>query len=216
MASTSSSGPVIPERLLGPARRLGAGGAQALCWACTSDSFAGGIERSRHQLAALSAETGLPATSASFALAEAVRSLGAGMVDLLSPYPHPLTDVLRTFLATCGVRVRSAVALGCATGSDSHSLDLPAVVAAFTASRAGDSVPVLIPDSAVNTLDLVAELEASLGRPVVTANQATLWKGLRLLGRPAQVPGAGALLAGAVVLPGVVGRPARRMIKEGT
>jgi maleate cis-trans isomerase len=184
------------ERLLAPARRLAARGAEALCWACTSGSFAGGIEWSRHQLAALSVETGLPVTSASFALADAVRSLGAGVVDLLSPYPGPLTDILATFLAACGVRVRSAVALGCATGSDSHGLDLRAVVAASAASGAGDRVPVLIPDSAVNTLDLVAELEASLGRLVVTANQATLWKGLTLLGMPPAVPAAGRLLAG--------------------
>jgi maleate cis-trans isomerase len=57
-------------------------------------------------------------------------------------------------------------------------------------------VPLVIADSAVNTLDVVAELEADLGKPVVTANQATLWKGLRLLGRPPRVPRAGALLTG--------------------
>lgn len=58
-------------------------------------------------------------------------------------------------------------------------------------------MPLVIPDSAVNTLDLVGDLEAELGRPVVTANQATLWQGLTLLGAPAVVRAAGLLLAGA-------------------
>ena len=34
-----------PERLLAPARRLAGRGARALCWACTSGSFAGGVRR---------------------------------------------------------------------------------------------------------------------------------------------------------------------------
>jgi maleate cis-trans isomerase len=168
----------------------------ALCWACTSGSFVGGAGWARDQLAALTAETGLPATSASLALAEAVRALGVTEVDLLSPYPGPLTDVLRDFLAACGIGVRAVAALGCEAGSDSHRLDLRAAIAAFAPGLSGAAVPLVVPDSAVNTLEVVAELETDLGRPVVTANQATLWKGLRLLGRAPRVPGAGALLTG--------------------
>jgi maleate cis-trans isomerase len=183
-------------RLRRPAHRLAAAGAGVLCWACTSGSFVGGAAWSRDQLAALTAETGLPATSASLALAEAVRALRATEVDLLSPYPGPLTDVLRAFLSACGVGVRAVAALGCEAGADSHRLDLHAAVAGFAPRLGAPAVPLMIPDSAVNTLELVAQLESHLGRPVVTANQATLWQGLRLLGRPPRVPGAGALLAG--------------------
>ena len=185
-----------PQRLLRPARSLAARGARALCWACTSGSFAGGFRWAEAQIQRLTAETGLPMTSAAFALAEAVGSLGTGTVDLLSPYPAPLTETLCRFLADCGVRVRTALALECATGSDSHGLDLRTALAGFAASPTREGVPLLIPDSAVNTLDLVATLEAELGRPVVTANQATLWKGLALLGMPSAVPGAGLLLTG--------------------
>lgn len=183
-----------PERLLGPARRLAGRGARALCWACTSGSFAGGMRWAETQLERLASATGLPVTSAAFALVEAVRALGADTVDLLSPYPADLTDTLREFLALGGVRVRTASALNCVTGSDSHELDVRRSVAAFPGARAGGGIPLLIPDSAVNTLDLVASLESELRRPVVTANQATLWKGLTLLGKPTRVPRAGLLL----------------------
>jgi maleate isomerase len=186
-----------PARLLDPARRLAAAGAGALCWACTSGSFVGGADWARDQLAALTAATGRPATSASMALAAAVHALGAAEVDLLSPYPEALTGVLRAFLAARGVGVRAVAALGCAAGSDSHRLDLRAAVAGFASRLSRPAVPLMIPDAAVNTLEVVVELEAALARPVVTANQATLWQGLRLLGRPVPVPAAGALLAGA-------------------
>jgi maleate isomerase len=39
------------------------------------------------------------------------------------------------------------------------------------------------------TYDLIASVEAELGKPVVTANQATMWASLRRLGRPAVGPG---------------------------
>jgi maleate isomerase len=183
-------------RLRSPARRLAAAGAGVLCWACTSGSFVGGAAWARDQLAALTAETGLPATSASMALAEAVRALGAAEVDLLSPYPAPLTDVLRDFLSAYGIGVRAVAALGCEAGADSHKIDLGAAVTDFAPRLSSPAVPLVVPDSAVNTLELVARLESDLGRPVVTANQATLWQALRLLGRSTRVPAAGALLAG--------------------
>ena len=133
-------------RLRGPARRLAAAGAGALCWACTSGSFVGGAGWARDQLAALTAETGLPATSASLALAEAVRELGAAEVDLLSPYPGPLTETLRAFLAACGIGVRAVAALGCEAGSDSHRLDLRAAIAGFAPGLSGGvAVPLVFP-----------------------------------------------------------------------
>jgi maleate isomerase len=183
------------RRLLDPARRLVADGAAVLCWACTSGSFAGGVAWAREQVRRVAAETGRPATSASLALVAALGALRATVVDLLSPYPTTLTATLRTFLGDCGIAVRTAAALGCPTGSDSHRLDLREAVAQFASGRAPDSVPLVIPDSAVNTLDLVGDLEARLGRTVITANQATLWHALMLAGVPPAVPAAGRLLA---------------------
>ena len=53
----------------------------------------------------------------------------------------------------------------------------------------------VVPDTAVYSLDKVAAAEAALGRPVVTANQATVWQSLRLLGREHRLADAGTLFA---------------------
>jgi maleate cis-trans isomerase len=42
---------------------------------------------------------------------------------------------------------------------------------------------IVIPDTALPTVDRIARLEAIAGSPVVTANQVTLWAALRLAGR---------------------------------
>ena len=45
-----------------------------------------------------------------------------------------------------------------------------------------DAEAVLVPDTAMHTLAIVDKLEAAVGKPVLTANQVTVWKGLDLLG----------------------------------
>lgn len=180
--------------LAGPARRLAEAGCGALVWACTSGSFVGGLEWARRQMAQLADASGLPATSTSLALLAACARLGAATVDLLSPYPPAVTERLLAFLADGGVAVAQASSLGCADGRASHALDLKAAAGGMSS---GTSRPLLIPDTAIDSLDLVEPLEAGLARPVVTANQASLWHGLTLLGHTAPIAGAGRLLRSA-------------------
>lgn len=184
------------KRLLLPARRLVDAGCGAVAWVCTSGSFIGGAAWATSQVQALEAATGRPATSTSLALVEAVKSLGTEIVDVLSPYPEAVSVAFRTFFAECGIRVANVHSLGCPTGSDSHALDLRRQVADFGRAHPRSSHPLVIPDAAVNSLDLVTLLERDLGRPVLSANQATLWRGLSLLDLPRRVPNAGTLLAG--------------------
>ena len=42
---------------------------------------------------------------------------------------------------------------------------------------------VLIPDTALHTVDFLPELEAAAGKTVLTANQVTMWEALRLANR---------------------------------
>ena len=56
-----------------------------------------------------------------------------------------------------------------------------------------DAEAVLVPDTAMHTLAIIDKLEAAVGKPVLTANQVTVWKGLELLGPVPPLPGLGAL-----------------------
>jgi maleate cis-trans isomerase len=42
---------------------------------------------------------------------------------------------------------------------------------------------------------IIETLEADLGKPVITSNQAVLWRALRLTGVRQRIPGFGRLLA---------------------
>lgn len=170
------------EVLEPPARRLCQRGAEVIVWACTSGSFAGGYQRARQQVAELAAATLLPATSTSIALAEGALSLGVKAIDLLSAYNIEVTSLLMDFLEQSGVNVHEVWTLDCVQTEESFAIDIVAEVGAFVAAVPGTR-PILVPDTAINTVLLQPQLQAVAGRPVITANQASLWHALRLLGR---------------------------------
>ncbi len=139
---------------------------------------------------------GRPATSTSLAMLEAVTVLGAGTVDVLSAYPAPTTHRFLRFLDDAGIAVAAMVSLDCADELESHNLDIHQQAVRFNRALGSRTHPLLIPDTAIDTIGLIDRLELALGRPVVTGNQATLWHSLRLLGHECRAPESGVLLGG--------------------
>ena len=179
--------------LIPPARRLADAGCDALSWPCTCASFIGGLEWSRNQVAELTRVTGLPATSTSLAMLAAIETLGADTVDILGPYPPAATTALQRFLNEAGIEVAAMVALDCADDSVSINLDLWAEAKRFDSGLPNRGHPLVIPDTAVYSLDVVGNVERELGRPVVAANQATVWHSLKMLGIDCHTADAGRL-----------------------
>ena len=67
------------------------------------------------------------------------------------------------------------------------------LAAALSAIDLARTEAVLIPDTALPSLDLIDRLEAGCGRPLLTANQVTIWAALGLARRPLTVSGFGRL-----------------------
>ena len=82
---------------------------------------------------------------------------------------------------------------GIVTSAEVGTLEPAQVVAMVTAADHPDADAVLVPDTAMHTLAIIPELEAAIGKPVLTANQVTVWKGLQLLGPVPALPGLGTL-----------------------
>ncbi|MCZ9345469.1 decarboxylase, partial [Streptomyces sp. TRM76130] len=56
-----------------------------------------------------------------------------------------------------------------------------------------DAEVLLLPDTALHTVACIPSLEEELGKPVLSANQVTVWEGLRLAERRVNAPELGAL-----------------------
>ncbi|PXX99419.1 maleate cis-trans isomerase family protein [Halomonas sp. LBP4] len=156
-------------------------GAQAVVWACTSGSFIGGLAGARAQAEGLETALGVPVTSTALAFLEALSALGHRRVDLLSPYPQEVTRRLVHFLGEGGVAVGHLEVLDCPYAADSHRVDIAEAVRTFCREHRDSEVPLLVPDTAVNTLQWLDTLNRQAGRVVLTANQVSLWAGLKRL-----------------------------------
>ncbi|MFH8792415.1 decarboxylase [Streptomyces sp. NPDC017941] len=182
-----------PARLAAGVEELRRTGAEAVVWACTSGSFVFGWEGAHDQVRQLARAAGLPASSTSFAFAHAARELGVARVAVAATYPEDVTAHFVSFLKSAGVEVVAAQGSGIVTAAEVGTWGRDEVVALARAGDHPDAQAVLLPDTALHTAAHIPDLEAELGKPVLTANQVTVWEGLRLATRRVNAPALGAL-----------------------
>ena len=168
----------------------------AVVWACTSGSFVFGWEGAAAQVAALRAAAGVPASSTSFAFADACARLGVTRVAVGATYPDDVAERFVAFLAAAGIEVLSLSAKGIVTAAEVGTLPPETVLEFAAAADHPDAQAVLLPDTALHTIGLLDRLDAHVGKPVLTANQVSVWQGLRLAGADVPRPRFGALFAG--------------------
>ncbi|GAA4029263.1 arylmalonate decarboxylase [Allokutzneria multivorans] len=171
-----------PERLAEGARLLAKHEPDAVVWACTSGSFVYRWDGATDQVAKLAEAAGKPASSTSFAFVNAARALGLSKVAVAASYPADVAEYFVEFLGAGGVEVVSMASADIDTAAEVGRLDPDAVIDFAVAHDHPDAEAVLVPDTAMRTLNVVNEIEKRLGKPVLTANQVTVWEGLRLVG----------------------------------
>ncbi|KOG36053.1 maleate cis-trans isomerase family protein [Streptomyces resistomycificus] len=185
---------------MGSARRLAAGveqlrmaGAESVVWACTSGSFVFGWEGAHDQVRALAHTAGMPASSTSFAFVHAAREIGAGRVAVGATYPDDVASLFAEFLRAGGLEVTGVRGSGIITAAEVGTWGEAEVFALARAADSEDADAVLLPDTALHTAAHIPSLEKELGKPVLTANQVTVWEALRLADRRVNATTLGAL-----------------------
>ncbi|WP_339951629.1 hypothetical protein [uncultured Albimonas sp.] len=174
-------------------------GVDAVAYACTAGSMISPPERLEQDL---SARNGVACLTTSAAIVAALRTLGASRLSVATPYARRVNDHETAFLADCGFEVARIEGLGIGENGPHEFIriaqtPLDQVAAHARACFVPGSDALLITCTDFPTLPLIEPLEAELGVPVVTSNQATLWAMLRAVGIHDSVPGGGRLLAGA-------------------
>lgn len=170
-------------------------GVQAVVWACTSASFVFGWDGAHEQVRELSLTAGLPSSSTSFAFAGAVRKLGAERVSVAATYPEDVAGLFADFLKAAGSEVVAMRGSGIITAAEVGTWGRDEALELARAGDHPDAQAVLLPDTALHSAAWLPELEAALGKPVLTANQVTAWEGLRLLDEQVRCPQLGRLFS---------------------
>jgi maleate cis-trans isomerase len=183
------------ERLAEGASELASAQPDAVMWACTSGSFVFGPEGARNQASGVAQAVGVPASSTSIAFVDACRALDVRRVAVAASYPEDVATHFVRFLTAGGVEVVSMGSHGIITAAEVGTLEPEQVIAMVKAADHPDAEAILVPDTAMHTLQIVDDLEAAAGKPVLTANQVTVWKGLQLIGPVPSLSGLGRLFS---------------------
>jgi maleate isomerase len=173
------------------ARHLTAIPMDAIAYACTAGSFIYGGGKDLEIIRRMEAACGVPCTTTSTALVRAAKRLGLRKLAVAAPYPDPVSERLRAFLGDNGLEVVSTRYLGL-----EHGIYKQPVGAAYQLARAADvaaAEAVVISCTNFRTAGLLQAMEADLGKPVLSANQATMWHALGLAGIDPRQEGLGSL-----------------------
>jgi maleate isomerase len=156
-------------------------------YACTSGSFVGGLAGEAALVAAMLGAGAPAAVTTSGALLGALHHLDLTRIAIVTPYTADLTAGLSVFLAEAGVRAVAASGLGLT--SDIWTVPYDVTAGLVRDTDTDDAQAVFISCTNLPTYDVIAPLEAELGKPVLTANQVTMWSALTVIGRKAVGPG---------------------------
>jgi maleate isomerase len=161
----------------------------AIAFHCTANSMEGGKDGEARILAALARAGAVHTTTTITAIQRAFDALGARRIVLITPYSAEATEHEAAFLRQSGYEVIFAKGFALA-GSDAFC----GTPASFWRDRAIESArpdadAYLISCANISMFSVVEELEARLGRPVVTSNQAVVWDTVSRLGLAGTGPG---------------------------
>jgi maleate isomerase len=160
---------------------------EAVAYACTSGSFLGGHAGEELVRRAMCDGGAARAITASGALLDALAEVGASRVAIATPYVRDVTDHLVEFLAEAGVETVARTDLRLEgriwTVSYARTEEL------ITATDHVDAEAIFVSCTNLATYDLIARSEEALGKPVLSANQVTMWAALAAIGRTAVGPG---------------------------
>ncbi|GAB3497560.1 maleate cis-trans isomerase family protein [Amycolatopsis cihanbeyliensis] len=160
---------------------------EVVAYLCTSGSFVNGIDYERSLCKAI-CDAGAPdAVTTSGALAEVLQQLDLRRISVLTPYDADLTGKLHEFLAELGVRTVSSDHLG--LGGGIWKVNYRTIAERIIAANHSDAEAIFVSCTNLPTYDLIEPLETALGKPILTANQLTMWACLKRMKLP--VVGAG-------------------------
>ncbi|USS40046.1 aspartate/glutamate racemase family protein [Thermococcus aggregans] len=164
----------------------------AIAFGCTSGSFIKGVGYDKQIIESIQQNTGIPATTTTTAVLEALDLMGLKKISVGAPYTDPIMQKLKKLLEENGFKITKIKGLGLLKGEGDLPIDETYKLVREIDTPESDGIFISCTD--FKTVEILELLEEDLGKPVVSSNQATMWKLLRLSGLKTKIRGFGALL----------------------
>jgi maleate isomerase len=167
-----------------------------MVFACTSGSFVGGPgydEKIMARMASLA--PGVAVTTTTTASVAGLKEMGVRRLAIATPYTDDVNERLSSYFAGSGFEVLEIEGLGCRHDHDIGWVTPETVYRLARRVDRWEADGVFISCTNLRTAAVLQALEDDLGKPVVSANQASLWHALRIAGVNTAVEGYGRLLS---------------------
>jgi maleate isomerase len=164
----------------------------AICYGCTSASVV--IGEAEVAAAIGRGRPDVPVVTPIGAAARALTDLGARRIAVLTPYTAGTTRPIVDHLGGAGFEVVSVGCMGMEDDREMARVTGESIVEAAVAVDADAADALFVSCTALPALSVAARIEAAIGKPVVTSNQACIWELRRHAGLRAARPGFGRLL----------------------
>lgn len=185
----------MAEAVNGAAEELATAEVDVVAYGCTSGSI---IVPLPELIKNMAERTNCPAIATAGAVVAALRALGAKRIAVGTPYVDFVNESEKKFLEDYGFEVTSMQGLDLGhTQEERRGIGRVPPEVVYRLARAIDrpeADAIFISCTNLATLDVIADIERELGKPVVTSNQSCFWACLRLLGLRNAISGYGRLL----------------------
>ncbi|MCP5080377.1 MAG: ectoine utilization protein EutA [Alphaproteobacteria bacterium] len=164
----------------------------AVCYGCTAATVHIGDQEI--QAAVQSAKPGVPVVTPSGAGALGLKAVGAKRISVLTPYTVEVSRPFADYFTSRGFEVVNLECLGLLDDRDIARVSRETILEAGRAAMSPDSDALFLSCTALRAVEYMEEVEAAIGKPAVSSNQASVWLTLRRAGVDDEIQGFGRLL----------------------
>jgi maleate isomerase len=156
---------------------------EAIIYGCTSGSFIKGpgfdkeVEKIIKEVA-----PNMPVVTTATAVVEALKSLKVSSVAVGTPYTEDVTERGKIFLEGYGFRVTKTHSLPARSSCGKCDITYRETMTMAYAINSEESEAIVLMCTALPTFGIIKRIEDTIKKPVVTANQASIWAMLHRLG----------------------------------
>jgi maleate isomerase len=164
----------------------------AICYSCTSASVV--IGDAETAVAIGKTKPAVPVVTPTMASVRGLHALGAKRISVLTPYTLETSRPMAAYFASHGFDIATFTCLGLDDDREMARIMPASLVELAREAMAPNAEALFVSCTALRAAAAAPAIEAAIGRPVVTSNQASAWNCLRLCGHATAHPKFGRLM----------------------
>ena len=183
----------LGEQSVQAAKELAEAPVDVMILGCTSGSFVNGPEYNRKIIKQMEEVSGVPCTTTASAIVAALKYLDVKNIAVVTPYIDEVNQRAKKFFEKEGFIVTSIKGMGLLHDSEIDRQSTEKVYRFAKSNDHQDAQAMLLLCTGLRTIPIIETLEKDLGKPVISAIQASFWHCLQLAGINEKIEGYGML-----------------------